>query len=124
MQEVFELLSIEQSDDNEEDSAEQLCLAISHDARMGSNGHRTIRFHDTFHNLPVVVLMDSGSSSSFLVASIADQLPQLAHVPAQAPVKIANGQILSCVSSIVGCHFYVQGHSFQHDLRIFAVEFI
>ncbi|CAD6260028.1 unnamed protein product [Miscanthus lutarioriparius] len=122
MQEVFDLLTMEQSTEELEESFEQLLLAISHDARMGSNGHRTIRFHGTIHGLPIVVLVDSGSSSSFLAASIADQLPQLARVPAQASVKIANGQILCCTSSIVGCEFSVQGHTFQHDLRILQLN--
>jgi hypothetical protein len=44
-----------------------------------------------FMGFSVVVLIDSGSSSSFLAASIADQLPQLARVLVKASVKIANG---------------------------------
>lgn len=66
------MLSIEQSKDTLEDSLQQLFLALSHDARMGSNGHRTIRFHG-IQGIPIVILLDSWSSSSFLVASIANQ---------------------------------------------------
>ena len=101
MQEVWDFFNIEPASKDTDESDEQLLLALSHDARMGSHGQRTIRFHGTVHGLSVVVLIDSGSSSSFLAASIADQLPQLAQVPVKASVKIANGQILSCTSAIL-----------------------
>ena len=78
MQEVWDFFNIEPASEDTDEPDEQLLLALSHDARMGSHGQRTIRFHGT--SCPVVFI-DSGSSSSFLAASIADQLPQLARVP-------------------------------------------
>jgi len=89
---------------------------------MGSHSQHTIRFYGTIHGLSVVVLIDSGSSLSFLAASIADQLPQLARVPVKASVKIANGQILSSTSAILDCQFSLQGHPFQHDLKILQLD--
>lgn len=91
MQEVWDFFNIEPTSEYTDEPDEQFLLALSHDARMGSHGQRTIRFHGTVHGLAVVVLIDSGSSSSFLAASIADLLPQLARVPVKASVKIANG---------------------------------
>ena len=72
MQEVWDFFNIEPASEDTDEPDEQLLLALSHDARMGSHGQRTIRFHGTVHGLSVVVLIDSGSSSSFLAASIAD----------------------------------------------------
>ena len=105
MQEVWDFFNIEPASEDTDEPDEQLLLALSHDARMGSHGQRTIWFHSTVHGLSVVVLIDSGSSSSFLAASIVDQLPQLAQVPVKASVKIANGLILSCTSAIRDCQF-------------------
>ena len=96
-------------------------LALSHEARMGSHSHRTIRFHGIIQGLPIVVLLDSGSSS-FLAASIADQLPQLCRVPLKATAKIANGQLMGCTSVIQDCQFTLHGHSFAHDLRILQLD--
>lgn len=75
------------------------------------------------HGQAVVILVDSGSSSSFLVASVATKLPSLLQVPLSATVKIANGQLLRCTSAIVGCTFSLGDYSFQHDLRILPLDF-
>ena len=58
-----------------EEPTEQLNLAISHDAHMGSQGPRTIKFQHTVHGQSAVVLIDSGSSASFLADSVANRLP-------------------------------------------------
>lgn len=123
MQEVWDLLSLAESSDSPEESVEHLLLALSHDARMGSSGHHTIRFQGTFQGQSVVVLVDSGSSASFLAASLADQFPHLPRTLVSASVKIANGHILHCTSAILGCQFTLNGYQFQHDLKILQLDF-
>lgn len=39
-----------------------------------------------------------------------------------ANVKIANGQMMRCESAILGCQFTLDGHLFQHDLRILHLD--
>lgn len=39
-----------------------------------------------------------------------------------AKVKIANGQLLQCTSSIPACQFSLGQHQFQHDLRILPLD--
>lgn len=112
MQEVLEFFHMEPMPEDIDEADEQVCLALSHDAAMGSSGQRTIRFHGTISGIPVVVLIDLGSSSSFLASSIADQLPQLARAPVKASVKIANGQVLQCTSAILDYQFSLQDHNF------------
>lgn len=71
MQELRDLLALDEFQESpEEEQAEQILLALSHDAQMGSHSVRTIQFQGTVYGKPVVVLVDSGSSSSFLAASI------------------------------------------------------
>lgn len=103
IQEMRELFNVEEPEDSPEAPTEQLLLALSHDARMVSHGHRTIRFHGTIAGQPIVVLVDSGSSASFLAASVADLFPQLPRSPISASVKIANGELLRCTVVIPGC---------------------
>jgi hypothetical protein len=45
LQEIWDFLNIDEPAEFAEDSPEQLLLAISHDARMGSQSHRTMRFN-------------------------------------------------------------------------------
>jgi hypothetical protein len=121
MQELWNLFGIADESESIEETLEQL-LALSSDARMGSRGPRSIQFHDTVQGKPVVILVDSGSSASFLAASVADQLPQLHRSPMKASVKVANGQIMSCDAAVLGCQFTLDGHQFQHDLRILHLD--
>jgi hypothetical protein len=102
--------------------AMQLFLAISHEAQQGSHGCLTIQFLGSVCNIAVTVLVDSGSSASFLATTIADQLIHLPRMPLQASVKVANGHILHCTTAIQGCEFRLGEHSFQHDLRILPLD--
>lgn len=86
-----------------DEAGEHLLLALSHDARMGSQGHRTIRFHGTLLGHPIVVLVDSGSLASFIADLVAVRFPKLPRVPVSAKVKIANGQLLRCTYAIPTC---------------------
>lgn len=101
---------------------EQLFLALSHDAHRGAQGQRTIQFQGTIQGYPVAVLVDSGSSASFLAASVADQLSNLQCSPMSASVKVANRQLLRCTSVIVDCQFSLGDHIFKHDLRVLPLE--
>lgn len=74
------------------------------------------------HGLAVTVLVDSGSSASFIAATVAAQLPQLQRTPLEASVKVANGQILYCTSALLGCTFALGECQFQHGLRILPLE--
>jgi hypothetical protein len=45
MQEVWDFFNIEPTSEHTDEPDEQLLLTLSHDARMGSHGQRTIWFH-------------------------------------------------------------------------------
>lgn len=122
MQEVWDLFNLEDIPESPTAPTEQLFLALSHDASWGSQSARTIQLHGSICGHDIVVLVDSGSSASFLAASLVSQLPQLQHTPMAASVKVANGQIVKCVSAILGCQFSLGIHQFQHDLRVLPLE--
>lgn len=72
MQEVWDALQIEYDTPISDEPLEQLnVLAISPDAQMGSSSHNTMRFSGFIQHIPVVILLDSGSTSSFLSAAVA-----------------------------------------------------
>jgi len=129
MQQVWDLLPLESFPEPPEDdqdspaeAPEHLFVALSHDAHRGSQGRRTIQFQGSVHELPVIVLVDSGSSASFLAASVAAQLPHIQQTPLAVSVKVANGQLLHCKSVILGCPFSLGDYQFQHDLHILPLE--
>lgn len=89
---------------------------------MGSNSSHTIQFKGNIHGQEIVVLVDSGSSTSFLAASVASRLPHLPRTALSASVKIANGQLLRCTSVILECQFSLENLQFQHNLRILQLD--
>jgi hypothetical protein len=94
MQELWDLFEFEELAEPSEEKTKELLLALSHDAQMGSTRARTIQFHDTVIGQPVVVLVDSGCSASFLAESVASKFSHLQCSPLQASVKIANGHLM------------------------------
>lgn len=112
----------EEEQESPGESSEQLFLALSSDAQRGSHGRQTIQFNGSIHGLSITVLINPGSSASFLAASVAAQLPQLHCSPMNASVKVANGHLLHCTSVIMGCVFSLGEYQFQHDLRILPLE--
>ena len=122
MQELWDAFELDEIEQSPDEPSEQLLLALSHDAHKGLAGSRTIQFQGCVHGIPVVVLVDSGSSASFLAAAIASKLPHLPRSPLQANVKIANGHLMQCTSALLQCQFSLYGHSFQHDLRILPLD--
>lgn len=53
-----------------------------------------MKFYGDIQRVPIKVLVDSGSTTSFLSQHVADQLPSLALKPANHQVQIANGGLL------------------------------
>jgi hypothetical protein len=59
---------------------EQLCLALSKATVIGSPASRTVCLCGTIAGIPVTMLVDSGSSTSFISTSMVAQLPQFKSV--------------------------------------------
>lgn len=123
MQELWDTLAFDDSTASpDKQPAEQILLALSYDAQTGSHSTNTIQFTGAIQGKPIVVLVDSGSSSSFLAASIADQLIHLPRISITASVKIANGNLLRCTAMLPSCKFVIMGHQFKHDLKILPLD--
>jgi hypothetical protein len=73
---LWESLSVDDCSSTLGDSPQpkQLFLALPKTAVNGAPAARTIQFHGTLQGLPLSILIDSGSSSSFVSAKIAKQL--------------------------------------------------
>ena len=102
VQELWELFQLE--DEATEyhvtspDAAEELFLAISKAAIHGADAPRTVKFSGSIQHIPVTLLVDSGSSSSFLSTQLAAKLSGLCHLQRPISVQVAGGGMLSCDS--------------------------
>jgi len=73
---------------------EQLFVAISKAAALGACAARTIRFSGTVAGHPALILIDFGSSSSFLSESLAAKLSSTMLTPQSTQVQVASGGLL------------------------------
>lgn len=64
------------------------------------------------------MLVDSGSSTSFLDAQLASKLEGVTPLPLAGRVKVAGGGELQCFAAIPKCSWSSQGHDFVTDMKI------
>lgn len=92
---------------------EEVCCCIS-----AAGAVRTLQFEGVFHNRPVHILLDSGSSSSFVSATLVDSLGLATTSCAPVSVRVANGAIMHCDTSIPDAVWTIHQYHFQHTLKV------
>lgn len=124
VQEIIDILQcaeIQDSDDTES-VAEAHMITISAVA-VGdeiAKQVRTMQFRVQLQGLNLMFLVDSGSSHSFLDASLSAKLLDVTPMP-KVLVKIANGDTVPCNSQLLNCVGSCSGHKFVSNFKIFPL---
>jgi hypothetical protein len=95
-----------------------LCQSLSRDDRQS----KSMRFVGEIRGLSVLILLDSGSSISFISSSIVPHVPML---PVSCPlllVQVANDSKLSCCAELTNAEWSIQGHRFTSTLKILDLQ--
>jgi hypothetical protein len=103
------------------DGSEQLFLAIYKAATTGVEVPRSVKLHGSIQHKPVIILVDSGSSSSFISTVLADQLTGTVPLHQDLKVQVAGGGILCCSQMIPQALWFIGDIAFHSDLRVFAI---
>jgi predicted aspartyl protease len=69
-------------------------------------------------NHTLIILVDLGSSHTFLNSAIAHKLEVEAIPISPLSVKVANGNTLSCTSEVKDFICWIQGHTLQMDAKV------
>jgi hypothetical protein len=93
-------------------------MAISLQAVQGTEPDGTMRMLGQLQGKELLVLVDSGSSVSFISSQIAEGLTGIQPLSRRLSVRVANGETLCCGAIIPNCEWQVQGHKFQTTLRV------
>lgn len=126
VEELWELLQLQSNSEEEEkgntSSEEETLMKISYCASAGTSAKKTIRLQATIEGKPVLILIDSGSSGSFISARIAKEL-QLKTVPVeQVQVVVADGAKLPSATAVPDVIWHCQQHVFSSTLRILELQ--
>jgi hypothetical protein len=124
VQELWELFQLEDEGNGyptsqcSEPPTDLLLLAFSKAAVTGFPAPRTIKLVGSIQDKVISVLVDSGSTSSFISSTVAARLTDVTPLPSPSFVQVAGGGILCCNSVIKNAIWAVSGYSFQSELRV------
>jgi hypothetical protein len=91
---------------------------LSLNAIIGTQNNMVIHLGALVQNQVLSILIDSGSSHSFLNSSMVDKA-QCALTPTNyMKVKVANGQTILSSHSVKAFSWWIQGHTFHMDVRV------
>lgn len=107
--------------DNTQLSDEEKLCTLSQHAMDGSPASIAIQLHAYIQGHEVSVLIDSGSSTSFVDLQLSKKLSGVQDLPNPCRVKIADGALLPYTHFIPACSWMSQGHKFEIDFRILSL---
>ena len=91
---------------------------LSLNALADNYAHNTIRIRGSYQSRDLIILIDSGSTHSFLDSSIAGELQLPIENSPVLAVTVANGSIILYDSYTAGFTWFMQNYEFIADLRI------
>ena len=123
MKELLELLQADQGAPavHEPDSNDDVLMCISKVATTGQTTPRTVRLLGQIGEQEILILVDSGSSHSFLSETVAERLNLQVQQMNRVSVKIADGGTLTCSGVVPNCKWHTQGYEFSSDLRVLSL---
>jgi hypothetical protein len=96
----------------------QVLLALSVSALSGKSAVNAIQFQGLVQGIPAHILLDSGSSHTFVSASFAARLQGQTSFSPSIQVKIADGQFLSCSTEFKHLEWSMQQCTFQSCAKV------
>jgi hypothetical protein len=99
----------------------QLFLLLSAAAVSFQPAPRTIQLKGLIGGEDVVILVDSGSSHSFLNTSVAAKLPGISYLPTPVRVQVADSSSLLCSQELKDAEWSVQGYTFHSTLKVLSL---
>ena len=95
MEEVLDAMSIEDTSTDEQEhldsSSDEEVLSLSWSAHEGIQGRKTIRLQGLINNQEILLLVDSGSSSTFISAAVVHRLQFQTEEASEVQVTVADG---------------------------------
>uniref|UniRef100_A0A453EP45 Peptidase A2 domain-containing protein n=1 Tax=Aegilops tauschii subsp. strangulata TaxID=200361 RepID=A0A453EP45_AEGTS len=101
------------------DNFQEECATISVTALSGASHPKTIQLRALMGNQVVLVLIDSGSTHTFVDQALLSRVPvtaeKLTH-PLQ--VKVANGDLVAYTEFVPNLTWWIQGHNFTSSMEV------
>lgn len=119
VEELLDLFGIDNvSDTTETPPLPEAVIAISRQALSGGVAPKAFQLRAWIQGREVLMLVDSGSSTSFINSSFARQLSGVRSLSRVCKVRVADGGELACTAEIPDCVWCTQGREFTIDMKL------
>ncbi|CAO2206554.1 unnamed protein product [Urochloa humidicola] len=124
LEEVLDVMNIDQSseDGHLTDCSDEELLSLSLAATEGIQGRKTLRLHGKINKQEVLILVDSGSSSTFISSSAVQRLAIVTAEALTVTVTAANGGKLASSAIVPELTWWTQGHTFSSAARVLELN--
>lgn len=110
--------NVEEIDENNSAEEAQAEVEVSLNAVVGGEGLNTVKLPGWINKKGIVVLVDSGSTHSFVDPMIIHQLNLPTETTSTLNVTVANGEQLQCDQICRNLQWEIQGEKFMKDCRV------
>jgi hypothetical protein len=101
-----------------QDLAEAQQLSLSLNAIAGTDSGDTIRLRALVDNQVLLILVDSGSTGSFLNEAMLSRLHCNTQKTSPVTVKLANNETMTCDQLVPDFSWWIQGETFTTPMRV------
>jgi hypothetical protein len=124
VEELWQLLAPPdlEADCQSEPEGEIHSMLLSKAAVQDDSVSRTMKFMGTIQGMELLILLDSGSSHSFLSAQVAQHIQGVSSLPQMMSVQVANGDRIQCMQHIPQAVWSLGACEFQSNLRILPLQ--
>jgi hypothetical protein len=122
--EIWQFLHLpEEEESPTTEPAEELhMLSLSLATTSAKDTPKTIRFLGHIGDIKILVLLDSGSSASFLSSRVAATLPEVRPLSPPVRVQVAGGAQLTFSEKLLDVTWYIGGFPFSSDLKVLPLS--
>jgi hypothetical protein len=100
----------------------QVYLALSMNTSTEAASVHSIQFQGTVQGMPARILLDSGSSHTFVSTDLAARLSGLSSLSPALRVSMANGSVLSCSTKFKQLEWSVQDSTFVSEAKVLPLK--
>jgi hypothetical protein len=106
----------------QEDEQREVCCHLSFQALSGSDSIYSMRVRSIVGKQVMLMLVDSGSSSTFISEHMTKQLQLQVEECPTVQVKVASGHKMICNSMVRNVEWWSHGHFYHTDMRVLHLK--
>lgn len=91
---------------------------MQYNAVQGTETGKTVHMIADIYGREAVILIDFGSSHSFISETMASKWRNWFSLQHPMQVRVENGEVLYCKHELVDCPVWISGHGFKISLKV------